>query len=91
MQKLSLFLYCNFFKLEFLLRTFVASTRWGGGFLASIGRIIPPGFFGQFWPDNPAWDAVTVIFMGGGINNPPLLLPWAVSYSLSLSSIVDLE
>jgi hypothetical protein len=36
MKKLSPFLYCNFFKLEFLLRTFVPVNQMGG-------RI--------FWPD----------------------------------------
>jgi hypothetical protein len=41
MKKLSPFLYCNFFKLEKGLRTFVGVNQMGG-------RI-----FGHFWPDNP--------------------------------------
>jgi hypothetical protein len=44
MKKLSPFLYCNFFKLEFLRRTFVPVNQMGAG------------FFGQFWPDNPPPD-----------------------------------
>jgi hypothetical protein len=41
MKKLSPFSYCNFFKLEKWLRTFVGVNQMGG-------RI-----FGHFWPDNP--------------------------------------
>jgi hypothetical protein len=85
MKKLSPFSYCNFFKLKKWLRTFVGVNQIGGRIFGHFWPDNPPPrFFGQFWLDNLAWDAVTVIFMGGGINTPPLLLPWAASYSLSL-------